>query len=150
MPRDLPEDQEGQGFQQGVGRGEEGYFGQCPPPRAVQEMFNVWSQSVKKQRQWTLDALAKSINIITCPVHNHQEKLLVKGECVSTDYKIIALVLMCSFFITKINLAESNCQSQNKAVAMNLQQQQQKQKSTKPHPPNFQYDASKVGILCLC
>jgi hypothetical protein len=35
---------------------------------------------------------------------------------------------MYSFFITKINLAEAVCQSQNKAAAMNLQQQQQKQK----------------------
>jgi hypothetical protein len=83
-------------------------------------------------------------------VHDHQKKLQVMGECVSTDSEIIMLVLMYSFFITKINLAEAVCQSQNKATAMNLQQQQQKQKSTKPLPPNFQYNANNVCILCLC
>jgi hypothetical protein len=83
-------------------------------------------------------------------VHNHQEKLLAKGEHVSTNSKIIMLILMYSFFITEINLAEAVCQLQDKATAMNLQQQQQKQKSTKPLPPNFQYGASNVCILCLC
>jgi hypothetical protein len=116
----------------------------------VQERFNVWSQALKKQGKWTLDAIAKSIYIIACHVHNHQEKLLAKGERVSTNSKIVALVLMYSFFITKINLAEAIRQLQNKATAMNLQQQQQKQKSTKPLPPNFQYRASNVCILCLC
>jgi hypothetical protein len=91
-----------------------------------------------KGGKWTLDAIAESIYIIAHHVHNHQEKLLVKGERVSTNSEIIALILMYSFFITKINLAEAICQSQNKATAMNLQQQQQKQKSTKPLPPNFQ------------
>jgi hypothetical protein len=75
-------------------------------------------------------------------------KLLAKGERVSTHSKIIPLVLMYSFFIAKINLANTIRQSQNKATAMNLQQQQQKQKSTKPLPPNFQYGASNVCILC--
>jgi hypothetical protein len=84
----------------------------------VQERFNVWSQAVKKQGKWTLDAIAESIYIIAY-VHNHQEKLLAKGEHVSNDSKIIALVLMYSFFITKINLAETIRQ-------LNLQQQQQK------------------------
>jgi hypothetical protein len=83
-------------------------------------------------------------------VHDHQEKLLAEGEHVSTDSKIIALVVMYIFFITKINLAEAIHQSQNKATATNLQQQQQKQKSTKPLPPNFQNSASNVCILCLC
>jgi hypothetical protein len=54
-------------------------------------------------------------------VHDHQEKLLVKGERVSTNSKIIPLILMYSFFITKINLAEAVRQLQNKAAAMNLQ-----------------------------
>ncbi len=116
----------------------------------MQERFNVWSQAVKKQGKWTLDAIAESIYIIACHVHDHQEKLLAKGECVSTDSKIIVLVLMYSFLITKINLAEAVHQSQYKAAAMNLQQQQQKHKSTKPLPPNFQYGASNVCILCLC
>jgi hypothetical protein len=83
-------------------------------------------------------------------VHDHQEKLLAKGEYISTNSKIILLVLMYSFFITKINLAETIHQLQNKATAMNLQQQQQKRKSTKPLPPSFQYGASNVCILCLC
>jgi hypothetical protein len=87
-------------------------------------MFNVWSQAVKKQGKWTLDAITKSIYIIAPHVHDHQEKLLAKGERVSTDSKIILLVLMYSFFISKVNLAEAICQSQNKAAAMNLQQQQ--------------------------
>jgi hypothetical protein len=116
----------------------------------VQERFNVWSQAVKKRGKWTLDAITESIYIISCHVNDHQEKLLVKGERVSTDSKIILLVLMYSFFITKMNLAKAVCQSQNKATAMNLQQQQQKQKSTKPLPPNFQYGASNVCILGLC
>jgi hypothetical protein len=121
-----------------------------PPPRAVQERFNVWSQAVKKQGKWTLDAIAESIYIIACHVHDHQEKLLAKGERVSTGSKIIVLILMYSSFITKINLVEAVCQLQKKAAAMNLQQQQQKQKSTKPLPPNFQYGASNVCILFLC
>jgi hypothetical protein len=105
---------------------------------------------VKKQGKWILDAIAASIYIIACHVHDHQEKLLAKGECVSTNSKIISLVLVYSFFIPKINLAEAVHQLQNKAAAMNLQQQQQKQKSTKPFPPNLQYGASNVCILCLC
>jgi hypothetical protein len=116
----------------------------------VQERFNVWSQAVKKQGKWTLDAIAESIYIIAHHVHDHQEKLLAKGDCVSTNSKIIAHVLMYSFFITKIDLAEAVCQLQNKTAAMNLQQQQKKQKSTKLLPPNFQYSASSVCILCLC
>jgi hypothetical protein len=117
----------------------------------VQERFDVWSQAVKKQGKWTLDVITKSIYIISCHVNNHQEKLLAKGERVSTNSKIIPLVLMYSFFITKMNLAEAVCQLQNKTAAINLQQQQQKQKSTaKPLPPNFQYGASNVCILCLC
>ena len=95
-------------------------LGDALPPQAVQERFNVWSQAVKKRGKWTLDAIAKSIYIIACHVHDHQEKLLAKGECVSTDSKIIALVLMYSFFITKINLAEAIRQSQNKATATYL------------------------------
>jgi hypothetical protein len=105
---------------------------------------------VKKRGKWTLDAIAESVYIITPHVRDHQEKLLAKGERVSTNAKIITLVLMYSFFITKINLAEAVRQSQNKAAAMNLQQQQQKPKSTTPLPPSFQYNASKVCIVCLC
>ncbi len=86
----------------------------------MQERFNVWSQAAKKQGKWTLDAIAESIYIIAPHVHDHQEKLLAKGECVSTNSKIIALVLMYSFFITKINLAKAIYQWQNKAAAMNL------------------------------
>jgi hypothetical protein len=112
----------------------------------VQERFNLWSQAVKKQGKWKIDAITESIYIIVCHVHDHQEKLLGKGERVSTYSKIIPLLLMYSFFITKINLAEAVHQSQNKAAAMNLQQQQQKQQSTKPLPPNFQYGASNVFI----
>ncbi len=124
MPRDLSKEQKGQGFLQGVGRAEEGYIEQrLPPLSRVQERFNVWSQAVKKRGKWTLDAIAESIYIIALHVHDHQEKLLAKGEHVSTDSEIIALVLMYSFFINKINLAEAIRQSQNKAAAMNLQQQ---------------------------
>jgi hypothetical protein len=108
------------------------------------------AQAVKKQWKWTFDAIAESIYIIACHVHNHQEKLLAKRECVSTHSKIIPLVLMYSFFITKINLAKAVRQLQNKTAAMNLQQQQQKQKSTKQLPPNSQYRASNVCILCMC
>jgi hypothetical protein len=106
---------------------------------------------VKKQGKRTLDAITESIYIISSHVHDNQEKLLVKGECVSTDStKIIPLVLMYSFIVTKINLAEAIHQLQNKAAAMTLQQQQQRQKSTMPLPPNFQYGSSNVCILCLC
>jgi hypothetical protein len=118
----------------------------------VQERFNIWSQAVKKRGKWTLDAITEFIYIISCHAHDHQEKLLAKGERVSTKSKIISLVLMYSFFITENNLAEVVRQLQNEAMAtaINLQQQQQKQKSTKPLPPNFQYSASNVCILCLC
>jgi hypothetical protein len=81
-------------------------------------MFNVWSQAVKKRGKWTLDAIARSIYIIARHVQDHQEKLLAKGEGVSTNSTIIALILMYSFFITKINLAEAIRQLQNKAAAM--------------------------------
>ncbi len=83
----------------------------------MQGRFNIWSQAVKKRGKWTLDAIAESIYIIACHVHDHQEKLLAKGKSVSTNSKIIALVLMYSFFITEINLAEAVCQLQNKAAA---------------------------------
>jgi hypothetical protein len=96
---------------------------------------------VKKQGKWTLDAIAESIYIIACHVHDHQEKLLAKGECVSTDSKIIALVLMYSFFITKINLAEAIRQLQNKATAMNPQQQQQEAEVNKA-------TSTKLPIRC--
>jgi hypothetical protein len=109
-----------------------------PPPQAVQERLSIWSQAVKKQGKWTLDAITEYIYIIAHHVHDHQEKLLTKGEHVSTGSKIILLILMYSFFSTKINLAEAVRQLQNKAAAMNLHQlQQQQQKSTKPLPPNF-------------
>jgi hypothetical protein len=36
VPTDLSEDQKGQGFQQGIDPGEEGYFGQRPPPPSKQ------------------------------------------------------------------------------------------------------------------
>ncbi len=91
-----------------------------PPPWAVQERFNIWSQAVKKQGKWTLDAITEFIHIISCHVHNHQEKLLAKGERVSTNSKIILLVLMYIFFITEINQAEAVCQLQNKGATMNL------------------------------
>ncbi len=85
-------------------------LGDALPPQAVQERFNVWSQAVKKRGKWTLDSITESIYIISCHVHNHQERLLTKCEHVSTNSKIIPLVLMYSFFITKINLAEAICQ----------------------------------------
>jgi hypothetical protein len=43
-----------------------------PPSRAVQERFNVWSQAVKKQVKWTLDAIAESVYIIARHVQDHQ------------------------------------------------------------------------------
>jgi hypothetical protein len=125
-----------------------------PPPLPLLNALHLLSKmptwSIDQGGKWTLDAIAEYINIIPHHMNDHQDKLLAKGEHVSTDSKIIALVLMYSFIITKINLAEAICQSQNKATAMNLQQQQQKQKSTKPLPPNFQNNASNVCILWLC
>ncbi len=79
-------------------------LGDTPPSSSAKE---VWSQAVKKQGKWTLDAIAESIYIIAHHVHDHQEKLLAKGERVYTNSKIIALVLIYSFFITEINLAKA-------------------------------------------
>jgi hypothetical protein len=62
---------------------------------------------VKKRGKWTLDAIAKSVYIIPCHVHDHQEMLLAKEERVSINSKIIALVLMYSFFLSEINLTEA-------------------------------------------
>jgi hypothetical protein len=100
----------------------------------VQERLNIW----KKQGKWTFNPIAELFYIIAWHVHYHQEKLLKKGGHVSTNSKIILLILMYSFFISKINLAEAVYQSQNKDAAKSLQQQQQKPKLTKPLPPNFQ------------
>jgi hypothetical protein len=69
-------------------------------------------------RKWTLDAIAKSIYIIAHDVQDHQEMVHAKGERVSTNSKIIALIIMYSFFITKINLAEAVRQLQ--ATGMDL------------------------------
>jgi hypothetical protein len=76
---------------------------------------------VKKQGKCTLNAIAKSVYIMACHVHGHQDKLWEKGGLVSTNSKIVTLVLMYSFFISKINLAEAVCQLQNKAVAKKFQ-----------------------------
>ena len=80
-----------------------------PSPWAVQERFNVWSQAVENWGMWTLDEITEFIYIISCHVHDHQEKLLVKGERVSTNSKIILLVLMYSFFIIKIDQSSWSC-----------------------------------------
>ncbi len=61
------------------------------------------------------------------------------------DSKIVALVLMYSFFLSEINLAEAVRQSQNQAAMSNLQQA--KPKAMKPLPTNFGYDASRVSFL---
>ena len=120
------------------------------PPKRVREKFNLWSRDVKKRSTWKLDGIAESVFMIAHHAHNHQEKLREKGcHASSTNSKIIALVLMYSHFISAINLAEANRQSQNKAAAAkNLQQQNPK--STKPLPPNFRYDAGKVcSMFCV-
>ncbi len=122
----------------------------CKPPKPVRERFDIWSRDVKKRGKWQLNGIAESVYIIARHVHNHQEKLREKGcHASSTNSKIIALELMYSHFITEINLAKANRQSQNKAAAAkNLLQQ--KPNSTKPLPPNFRYNASKVCIYVLC
>jgi hypothetical protein len=97
----------------------------------VQKRLNLWSQAVKKQGKWTLDAIAESIYIIAHHLHNHQEKLPVKGECVSTNFKIIVLVLMYSFFITKINLAEAEHGHSNESPTAAAEAEVNKATSTK-------------------
>jgi hypothetical protein len=76
---------------------------------------------VKHQGKWTLDGIAESVYIIACHIHDHQEKLHKNGESMSTDSKVDALVLMYSFFISEINLAEVIRRLQNKAAAKSLQ-----------------------------
>jgi hypothetical protein len=75
-------------------------------PRAIQDRFKAWSQAVKQRQKWTLDGIAESVFLIARHVHDRQEKLRVQGGRVTSDFKIIALVLMYSFFILEINLAE--------------------------------------------
>ena len=120
------------------------------PPKRVREKFNLWSRDVTKRAKWQLNGIAELVYIIARHVHDHHERLREKGCCASTpNSKIIALELMYSHFITEINLAEANRQSQNKAAAAR-NQQQQNPKSTKPLPPNFQYDAEKVcSMFCV-
>ena len=123
------------------------------PPKRVREKFNLWSRDVKKRSTWKLDGIAESVFVIAHHAHNHQEKLREEKGChaSSTNSKIIALVLMYSHFISIINLAEANRRSQNKAAAAKILQQQTKSDSTKPLPPDFRYDASKVCIyVSLC
>lgn len=122
------------------------------PPKRVREKFNLWSRDVKKRSTWKLDGIAESVFLIAHHAQNHQEKLREEGcHASSTNSKIIALVLMYSHFISIINLAEANRRSQNKAAAAKILQQQTKSDSTKPLPPDFRYDASKVCIyVSLC
>ncbi len=113
------------------------------PPHAIQDRFKAWSQVVKQQQKWTLDGIAKSVFLIACHVHDRQEKLCAQGGHVTSNSKIIALVLMHSFFFLEINLAEAVRQSQNKAAISSLLTP----KAMKPLPPNFCYDADKVCIF---
>jgi hypothetical protein len=68
-------------------------------------------------------------------VHDHQEKLLAKGEHVSTNSKTIALVVMYIFFITEINLSEAIRKLQNKATTTNLQCSSRVNKATSTKLP---------------
>jgi hypothetical protein len=89
----------------------------------VKEKFDLWSQAVKQWGKWTLDGIAKSVYIIACHVHDHQEKICKNrdGGSVSTNYKVDALVLIYSFSLSEINLAEVIHRLQNKAAAKSLQ-----------------------------
>jgi hypothetical protein len=112
------------------------------PPQEVKEKLDLWSQAVKQRGKWTLNRITKSVYIIAPHIHNLQEKLCKNRGSVSTDSKVDALVLMYSFFLSEINLAEVVHQLQNKAAAKSLQQQ--KSKPVKPLPTNFHYNTSKV------
>ena len=79
-------------------------------------------------------------------VHDHKKKLAMSGRA-STDSKIIALVLMYQYYITKINRAKLERQSQNAAAEKSLQQQQTTSKETKALPVNFCYNLSKVSFF---
>ena len=109
-------------------------LGDTPPPSSAREVQHLGS-SIKKRGKWKLEKSAELVYIIARHVHNHREKLRKKGSCVSTDFKVIVLGLMYSYFINEVNLAKAIRQSQNKAMAKSLQQQGTK--STKPLPPNF-------------
>jgi hypothetical protein len=106
------------------------------------EKLDLWSQAVKQWGKWTFNGITESVYIIACHIHNHQEKLCKNGGSVSTNSKVNALVLMYSFFLSEINLAEVIRQLQNKAAAKSLQQQ--KLKPVKPLSMNFHYNANKV------
>jgi hypothetical protein len=83
----------------------------------------VWIQAIKSRGKWKLDAIATSIYLIARHVQDRQERLALCGRA-STDSKNVVLVLMYQFYITAINHAELQHQSQNATVRMSLQQQQ--------------------------
>ena len=115
------------------------------PPREVRDKFVAWTQAVKQRSKWSLDGIAQSVFIIARHVHDRQEKIRKNEGWATKDSKIIALVLMYSFFLSEINLAEADRQSQNQAALSNLQQA--KPKAMKPLPTNFRYDGSRVSFL---
>lgn len=120
-------------------------LGNSPPP-AFRVKFDAWIQAIKSRGKWKLDAIATSVYLIARHVHDRQERLALSGRA-STDSKIVALVLMYQFYITAINRAELQRQSQNATARMSLQQQQATSKETRPLPVDFRYDASKVSIF---
>jgi hypothetical protein len=109
--------------------------------------FDAWIQVIKSRGKWKLDAIATSVYLIARHVHDRQETLALSGRA-STNSKIVALVLMYQFYITAINRAKLQRQSQNAAARMSLQQQQATSKETRPLPVDFRYNASKVSIFC--
>ena len=118
-------------------------LGESPSP-AVRVKFNAWIQVIKSRRKWKLDAIAASVYLIARHVHDRQETLALSGPAL-TNSKIVALVLMYQFYITAINHAELQRQSQNAAARMSLQQQQATSKEMMPLPVDFRYDANKVS-----
>ncbi len=94
-----------------------------PPPAAVRMKFDAWIQAVKSRGKWKLDAIAMSVFLIARHVHDRHEKLAMSGHS-STDSKIIVLMLMYRYYITKINHAKLERQSQNAAAEKSLHQQQ--------------------------
>jgi hypothetical protein len=111
----------------------------------------LWRDARNKKGNWTLRGITESVYTIAKHVHDDQEKREKAGLRVSTDSKVIALVLMYKFFVRQIDLAETVRQSQNKVVAESLSSRQVKAlaKAMRPLPANFRYDASKVSVYCL-
>lgn len=121
------------------------------PSEEVNKKFMLWRDARNKKGNWTLRGIAESVYTIAKHVHDDQEKREKAGLRVSTDSKVIALVLMYKFFVRQIDLAETVRQSQNKVVAESLSSRQVKAsaKAMGPLPANFRYDASKVSVYCL-